>query len=94
MLQFKYEEVALGDLSAKALRQEAQGAAGAKSYRITVFDEAGAPEPEPAEAVLLEGKVGFAWGPDVFWAVSGGNIYEDVNIWLNDEEEWEGRELP
>jgi hypothetical protein len=92
MQTFKYEEIALADLASPELKQEAEAQAGAKAYRIQIFGDGGVAEPEPAECLELEGKVGFAWG-DVYWATSGGNVYEDINIWLNDEEEWEGREI-
>jgi hypothetical protein len=91
MQQFKYVEIPVADLASDDLKREAS--AGARAYRINVTDEDGSEIPEPAECLLLEGKVGFAWGSDVYWGMSGGNVHQDIHIWLNDEEEWEGREL-
>lgn len=89
MKTYNYTAIATTDLSASDLRAEARGARGARAYTITIYDEAGRPHAESAQALYLpsEGRLGIAWGADASWAdvrdVEGG-----IEMWLNDPDAW------
>jgi len=63
-------------------------------YRITIYDENGLhPHAEAAHAlhIPLAGRTAIAWGAEAMWADSTGDIEQDIELWLNDPDEWEAR---
>ena len=91
--QYRYEEIALNALGAADLREEAEAWDGeTHAYHVTVFDETGTKqEPHKVEVLAIEDRVGFAWGADASWMFSTGNIERDIEIYLNDSEEFAAR---
>lgn len=69
-------------------------------YRITIYDERGEnPDAEAAHAVRThdggyigtDGRVGIGWGAEAQWMDSTGDIEKDIDMWLNDPDQFESR---
>lgn len=84
----RHEEIALEDLTARDLREEAEGWDGeTHAYRVTLYDDAGIQQaPEHAEALVINGRIGIAWGGNAIWSDSSGHIEHDITGWLTDED--------
>ncbi len=89
---YSHEEIALNDLGATDLRAEAAEWDGdTHAYRITIYDDMDKPEVHQAEALIIDGRTGIAWGADASWAESFGSIEQDIECWLNDGDTWADR---
>jgi hypothetical protein len=91
MKTFTYRPIALDDMTATDLQQEAAPYSinGAQAAKITIYRENGMSEAETAEALYLpnEGRLGIAWGADATWA-DVKDFTSGVAMWLNDGEAW------
>lgn len=92
MATFTYTEVPIDELSSTDLREEGNSAESATAYRITIYNDAGTTaRPEGAEALTVGDRTGLAWGADAMWAFSFGDIEQDIDCWLNHNDEWADR---
>jgi hypothetical protein len=93
---FRYDDLNLDNLSATDLRQEAADALGngdtVAAYRISIYKD-DRPDPQGAQALYIktEGRVGIAWGAEAQWMDSTGDIEQDIDMWLNDPDQFEAR---
>ena len=107
MYTFRYDEITLTQtdaagirevdgLSAVDLSQEIADAIAngdtAQAYTITIYED-DTPKPERATAVYIrrEGRVGIGWGAEAQWMNSTGDIEQDIDMWLNDPDQFESR---
>lgn len=92
MKSFTYTAIALDDLTATDLQQEAadKSIVNAQAATITIYKANGMSEAEKAEALYLpdDGRLGIAWGADATWA-DVKDFLSGVEMWLNDGEAWE-----
>ena len=92
MRTFRYQDLPLEELSATDLRQEYANDPTGKLYRIYIYKD-DQPEAETASALYYPqaGRIGIAWGDAADWMDSTGDIERDIDIWLNDPDEFETR---
>ena len=93
MRTYRYEDLPAEKLSAMDLRLEHENDPTGELYRIYIFGADGRAEAETAEVLYCpqSGRVGIAWGADADWMDSTGDIERDIDIWLNDPDEFEAR---
>ena len=88
---FTYTPIALDDLTATDLQQEAAGYSigNAQAATITIYKNNGMSEAERAEALYLpdEGRLGIAWGADATWA-DVSDFESGIDMWLNNGDAW------
>lgn len=79
------------DLSQEIANAIANGDA-AEAYTITIFED-DIPKPFSATAVCIisENRVGIEWGAGAQWMDSTGDIEKDIDMWLNDPDQFESR---
>lgn len=109
---FAYEPIALDALSATDLRAEARAYLGdaepdeagtrpIAAFRVTIIDPDGMQRAERADILVIEDRIGIAWGATADWGYgidhsgespSGPNALEEaIDCWLNRGDEWEAR---
>jgi hypothetical protein len=83
---FTYHQIAIGDLSAVDLVEEAVQA-DAEAYTIIIDNHV-----ERGQALYLPsiGRLGIAWGADATWTSVDG-VKSGIEMWLNDPDAWEYR---
>lgn len=87
MRTFTLAPINLTDLTATDLCTEAF-AHGGLAYCITIYDATGTrQEPEAAEALYSDGRLGVAWGADATWA-DASDVKSGIELWLNDGDAW------
>lgn len=91
MKSFTYTPIALDDLTATDLQQEAadHSVVNAQAASITIYKPNGISYAERANALYLpdEGRLGIAWGADATWA-DVRDFESGVEMWLNDGDAW------
>lgn len=94
---FRFQRIALDELSASDLRDEAERQPDARAYVATVYDEQGDERAESIQALMLrpERRVGIAWGADAEWGdlatLTDGEIEQCIHEYLNDDDAWAAR---
>jgi len=97
MYTFRYEDKRTEDLISTDLQHEYAALLGeqqatAQAYKVYIF-KFDRVEPETAEVLYLpsDQRIGIAWGAQGTWADSTGDLERDIDMWLNNPDEWEAR---
>lgn len=86
--------VGSGDLQAEAWEALSEHNQTVKVYDITLYDEEGIEQhPMHAEALYIPdaGRIGITWGADAQWMDSTGDVEQDIEMWVNDGEQYAAR---
>lgn len=112
MYELAAEPIPLDQITASDLDHEArrylgndwpdeQGTKPIGAFRVSITDPDGQQHAEAAEALVIDDRIGIAWGADATWGYGidrsgespvGPNALEEaIDCWLNRGEEWDAR---